>query len=121
MVERPVRPAGLASGWRSRPGVVRLAAALLALFFLACLLTAPLFRPGRRRGRPRLETLRLGDRHENGIVVPYSGLRTAVLLLATACLALACLGLVVFADAVADDPAESPWPVRLVGTVGVVV
>ena len=29
------------------------------------------------------------------------------------------LGFVVFADAFADDPGESPWPVRLVGVVGV--
>jgi hypothetical protein len=42
-----------------------------------------------------------------------------VLLGVIACMALAFLGLVVFADAFAD-PGESPWPVRLVGTVGVV-
>jgi hypothetical protein len=42
-----------------------------------------------------------------------------VLLGATACLALAMLGFVVFADAFVD-PGESPWPVRLVGSVGVV-
>jgi hypothetical protein len=35
--------------------------------------------------------LQLGERDERGIVVPYSGLRTAVLLAAIACLALACL------------------------------
>jgi hypothetical protein len=99
-------------------GADRGAGVTIALFFLACLLTAPLFRPGRRRGRLRLETLRLGDRQERGMLVPYSSSRTAVLLGATACMALACLGLVVFADAFAD-PGESPWPVRLVGTVGV--
>jgi hypothetical protein len=32
MAERPARPAVLTGGWRSRPGVVRLAAALLGLF-----------------------------------------------------------------------------------------
>jgi hypothetical protein len=101
-------------------GADRGVGAAIALFFLACSLTAPLFRPGRRRGRLRLETLQLGERRERGIVVPYSGLRTALLLVATACMALACLGLVVFADAFADDPGESPWPVRLVGAVGVV-
>jgi hypothetical protein len=92
----------------------------VGLFFFACLLTAPLFAPGWRRGRLRLETLRLGDRHQRGIVVPYSRWRTAVLLGAMACLALACLGFVVFADAFADDPGESPWPVRPLGVVGVV-
>jgi hypothetical protein len=92
----------------------------IALFFLACLLTAPLFRSGRRRGPLRLQTLRLGDRQERGTLIPYSGWRTALLLGATACLALASLGYVVFADAFADDPGESPWPMRLVGTVGVV-
>jgi hypothetical protein len=101
-------------------GADRGAGAAIALFFLACLLTAPLFAPGRRRGHLRLETLRVGGRHERGVVVPYSGLRMAIVLGATACLALAMLGLVVFADAFADDPGASPWPVRLVGGVGVV-
>ena len=32
MVERSARPAVLAAGWRSRPGVVRVAAVLLGLF-----------------------------------------------------------------------------------------
>jgi len=100
-------------------GAERGAGATIALFFFACFLMAPLFAPGRRRGRLRLETLRLGDRHERGIVVPYSGPRTAVLLGAIACLALAMLGFVVFADAFADS-GESLWPVRLVGAVGVV-
>jgi hypothetical protein len=99
-------------------GAERGAGAATSLFFFACLLTAPLFAPGRRGGRLRLETLRVGDRHERGILVPYSGLRMAMVLGATACLALASLGFVVFADAFADDPGESPWPVRLVGAVG---
>ena len=34
MGQRPTRPAVLAAGWRSRPGVVRVAAALLGLFGL---------------------------------------------------------------------------------------
>jgi hypothetical protein len=101
-------------------GAERGVGASIALFFLACLLTAPLFRSGRRRGPLRLQTLRLGDRQERGTLIPYSGWRTALLLGATACLALASLGYVVFADAFADDPGESPWPMRLVGTVGVV-
>jgi hypothetical protein len=101
-------------------GAERGVGASIAVFFLACLLTAPLFRSGRRRGRLRLQTLRLGDRQERGTLIPYSGWRTALLLGATACLALASLGYVVFADAFADDPGESPWPMRLVGTVGVV-
>jgi hypothetical protein len=100
-------------------GAERGAGATTALFFLACLLAAPLFAPGRRRGHLRLETLRVGDRRERGVVVPYSGLRTGVLLVATACLALAMLGFVVFADAFAD-PGQPSWPVRLVGVVGVV-
>jgi hypothetical protein len=98
-------------------GAERGAGAAIALFFLACLLTAPLFAPGRRGGPLRLETVRLGGRQERGILVPYSGLRMAMVLAATACLALAMLGFVVFADAFADG--ESPWPVRLVGAVGV--
>jgi hypothetical protein len=98
-------------------GAERGAGAATALFFLACLLMAPLFAPGRRRGPLRLEILRLGDREEHGILVPYSGLRMAMVLGATACLALAMLGFVIFADAFAD-PGESPWPVRLVGVVG---
>jgi hypothetical protein len=110
---------GLALALTGR-GAERGAGATIALFFLACLLAAPLFAPGRRRGHLRLDTLRVGDRHERGVVVPYSGLRTGVLLVATACLALAMLGFVVFADAFADDPGESPWPVRLIGVVGVV-
>jgi hypothetical protein len=101
-------------------GAERGAGASIALFFLACLLAAPLFAPGRRRGRLRLETLRVGDRLERGVMVPYSGLRMAMVLVATACLALAMLGFVVFAGAFADDPGESPWPVRLIGVVGVV-
>jgi hypothetical protein len=101
-------------------GAERGSGAATALFFLACVLTAPLFAPGRRRGRLRLETLQLGERHERGIVVPYSQSGTAMIIAAIACMALACLGLVVFADAFADDPGESPWPVRLVGVVGVV-
>jgi hypothetical protein len=101
-------------------GAERGAGASIALFFFACLLVAPLFAPGRRRGRLRLETLRVGDRHERGVMVPYSGLRMAIVVVATACLALATLGFVVFAGAFADDPGESPWPVRLVGVVGVV-
>jgi hypothetical protein len=101
-------------------GAERGAGVTTALFFLACLLTAPLFAPGRRRGRLRLETLRVGNDRERGVVVPYSGWRTGVLLVATAFLALAMLGFVVFADAFADDPGESPWPVRLVGAVGFV-
>jgi hypothetical protein len=101
-------------------GAERGAGAVTALFFLACLLTAPLLAPGRRHGRLRLETLRVGDRQEHGILVPYSGLRIAIVLVATACLALAMLGFVVFADAFADDPWESPWPLRLVGVVGLV-
>ena len=109
---------GLVLALTSR-GADRGAGATIALFFLACLLAAPLFAPGRRRGHLRLETLRLGDRQERGILVPYSGLRTGVLLVATACLALSMLGFVVFADAFADL-GESPWPVRLVGVVGVV-
>jgi hypothetical protein len=102
-------------------GAERGAGATMGLFGLACLLTVPLFRPRRRRGRLRLETLRLGDRHERGIVVPYSGLQTAMVRVATACMALASLGFVVFADAFADDPGESPWPPRLIGAAGVVV
>jgi hypothetical protein len=101
-------------------GADRGAGATIALFFFACFLAAPLFWPGRRQGRLRLETLRLGDRHQRGILVPYSGWRTALQLAAIAFLALAFLGFVVFADAFADDPGESPWPVRLLGTVGVV-
>jgi hypothetical protein len=101
-------------------GAERGAGASIALFFFACLLTAPLFAPGRRRGRLRLETLRVGDRDERGVMVPYSGLRMAMVLAATTCLALATLGFVVFAGAFADDPGESPWPVRLVGVIGVV-
>jgi hypothetical protein len=110
---------GLALALTGR-GAERGAGAAIALFFLACLLTAPLFAPGRRRGQLRLETLRVGDRHERGVVVPYSGLRQGVLLVAIACLALAMLGFVVFADAFADDPGESAWPVRLIGVVGLV-
>jgi hypothetical protein len=102
-------------------GAERGAGATIGLFGLACVLAAPLFRPRRRRGRLRLETLRLGDRHQCGVVVPYSGLRTAMALAATACMALASLGLVVFADAFADDPGESPWPPRLIGAAGVLV
>jgi MFS family permease len=101
-------------------GAERGAGAATALFFLACLLAAPLFAPGRRGGPLRLETLRLGDRQERGILVPYSGLRMAMVLGATTCLALASLGMVVFAEAFADDPGESPWPVRLTGVVGAV-
>jgi hypothetical protein len=100
-------------------GAERGAGATIALFFLACFVVAPLFAPGPRRCRLRLETLRVGDRNERGIVVPHSGWRTAVLLGGIACLALAMLGFVVFADAFAD-PGESPWPVRLVGVVGLV-
>ena len=110
---------GLALALTGR-GAERGVGATNTLFFLACLLTAPLFAPGRRRGQLRLETLRVGDRHERGVVVPFSGLRQGVLLVAIACLALAMLGFVVFADAFADDPGESVWPVRLVGVVGVV-
>jgi hypothetical protein len=101
-------------------GADRGAGATIALFFLACVLMAPLFAPRQRRGRLRLETLQVGDRHERGIVVPYSGSGTAMIIAAIACLALAMLGFVVFADAFADDPGQSPWPVRLVGAVGVV-
>jgi hypothetical protein len=99
-------------------GAERGVGATIALFFFACLLVAPLLAPGRRQGQLRLETLRLGDRHERGILVPNSGWRTAVLLAAIACLALAMLGFVAFADAFAD-PGEAPWPVRLLGVVGV--
>jgi hypothetical protein len=108
---------GLVMALSSR-GAERGAGAAIALFFFACLLTTPLFAPGQRGGRLRLETVRVGDRHERGILVPYSGLRMAMVLGATACLALASLGFVVFADAFANDPGESPWPVRLVGAVG---
>ena len=101
-------------------GAERGAGAAIALFFLACALSAPLFAPGRRGGRLRLETVRLGDRRERGVLVPHSGWRTALLLAASACLALAMLGFVVFADAFADDPGESSWLVRLVGAVGLV-
>jgi hypothetical protein len=101
-------------------GAERGAGASIALFFFACLLAAPLSAPGRWRGRLRLETLRVGDRHERGVMIPYSGLRMAMVLVATACLALAMLGFVVFAGAFADDPGESPWPVRLIGMIGVV-
>jgi hypothetical protein len=110
---------GLVMALSSR-GAERGAGAAIALFFFSCLLVAPLFAPGRRGGPLRLETARLGGRQERGILVPYSGLRMAIVLGATACLALASLGFVVFADAFADDPGESPWPVRLVGAVGVV-
>jgi hypothetical protein len=98
-------------------GAERGVGATIGLFFLGCLLSTPLFLPGRRRGRLRLETVRLGDRHERGMLVPYSSWRTVLLFGAIACLALAFLGLVVFADAMAD-PGESPWPLRLLGTVG---
>ena len=111
---------GLALALTGR-GAERGVGVTIALFFLACLLTAPLFAPGRRRGQLRLETLRVGDRHERGVAVPYSGLRAGALLVAIACLALAMLGFVVFADAFADDPGESAWPVRLVGVVGLVL
>ena len=38
MVERSTQPAVLARGWRSRPGVVRVAAVLLGLFGLLLVL-----------------------------------------------------------------------------------
>jgi hypothetical protein len=98
-------------------GAERGVGATMALFFFACFLVAPLFAPGRPRGQLRLETLRLGEQHERGILVPNSGWQAALLLAAIACLALAMLGFLVFADAFAD-PGESPWPVRLVGVVG---
>jgi hypothetical protein len=101
-------------------GAERGAGVTIAVFFFACFLVAPLIAPWRRRGRLRLETLRLGERQERGILVPYSGWRTAVQLAAMACMAMASLGFVAFADAFADDPGESPWPLRLVGVVGVV-
>jgi hypothetical protein len=101
-------------------GAERGAGATMGLFGLACVLVAPLFRPRRRRGRLRLATLRLGDRYQRGVVVPYAGLQTALVGAATACMALASLGLVVFADAFAD-PGASPWPPRLLGAAGVVV
>ena len=99
-------------------GAERGVGATMALFSFACFLVAPLFAPGRPRGQLRLETLQLGEQHERGILVPNSGWEAALLLAAIACLALAMLGLVVFADAFAD-PGESPWPVRLLGVVGV--
>jgi hypothetical protein len=68
--------------------------------------------------RPRLETVELGQSRERGVVVPYSGPRTALALVASVCVGLACLGLVVFVGSFADDPGESPWPLRVVGTVG---
>jgi hypothetical protein len=68
--------------------------------------------------RPRLETVELGQSRERGVGVPYSGPRTALALVASGCVGLACLGLVVFAGSFADDPGESPWPLRVVGTVG---
>jgi hypothetical protein len=40
MAERSARPAMLAGGWRSRPGVVRVAAVLLGLFGLLLVLIA---------------------------------------------------------------------------------
>jgi hypothetical protein len=110
---------GLALALTGR-GADRGAGTTIALFFLACLLVAPLFAPGRRRGHLRLETLQVDNRRERGVVVPYSGLRMGMLLATTACLTLAMLGFVVYADAFADDPGESPWPARLVGVVGVV-
>ena len=110
---------GLAMALTGR-GAERGAGATIALFFLACLLVAPLFAPGRRQGHLRLETVKVGGRPDRGLVVPYSGLRMGVVLAATACLTLAMLGFVVFADAFADDPGASPWPVRLIGAIGVV-
>src|SRR6266508_1912110 len=41
MAERPAWPAVLAAGWRSRPGVVRVAAALLGLLLLVALRRHP--------------------------------------------------------------------------------
>src|SRR5262245_31530750 len=70
-------------------------------------------------GRPAAGD-REGGRPDRDVVVPYSGLRMGVLLAATGCLTLPMLGFVVFADAFADDPGASPWPVRLIGAVGVV-
>jgi hypothetical protein len=99
-------------------GADRATGAVAALFFFACLLTAPLFAPRRRRGRPRLGSVALDGRQERGVVVPYSAAGQAVLLVASACLALACLGLAVFAGAFAGGPGASPWPARLVGGVG---
>jgi hypothetical protein len=95
-------------------GAERGVGASAALFFFACMLTAPVFRPRRRQGRPRLETVRLGDRRERGVVVPYSGAQTALLLVASAMLALACLGIAVFAG----DGGASAWTMRAVGTLG---
>jgi hypothetical protein len=101
-------------------GAERGTGATIALFFLACCLAAPLFAPGRRHGRMRLETLRLGERQERGIVVPYSRLRTGMVLAVAALMTLASLGFVVFAGAFAGDPGESPWPARVIGAVGAV-
>ena len=105
--------AGLALALTGR-GADRATGAVAALFFFACLLTAPLFAPRRRRGRPRLEAVHLDGRQERGVVVPYSGAAQALLLAAGACLALACLGLAVFAG----GPGASAWPARMVGGVG---
>jgi hypothetical protein len=103
--------AGLALAVAGR-GAERATGAIAALFFFACLLTAPLFAPRRRRGRPRLEAVRLDGHEERGVVVPYSGAAQALLLAASACLALACLGLAVFAGG------PGAWPARVVGGVG---
>jgi hypothetical protein len=100
--------AGLALAVGGR-GAERVTGAVAALFFFACLLTAPMFAPRRRRGRPRLATVHLDGREQRGVVVPYSGPGTALLLVAAACMALACLGLAV---------SGAPWPARLVGGVG---
>lgn len=80
-------------------------------FALACLAVLPGVYPGPRRGRPWTTTLRVGDRSEPGVALPYSLLRTSAAALAAAPMAAASLGAALLADADAR--------VRVAGVVGV--
>jgi hypothetical protein len=104
----------LSGGEERGPGVV------IVFFGLGLLLTTPLFKTWRARGRPIMQTIDRDGRPQKGLGFPYSRDLTRMTSYALLCMGLASGGFVLFAEEFAD-PGESKTPFLVFGTLGTIL
>ena len=104
----------LSGGEERGPGIV------IVFFGLGLLLTTPLFKTWRARGKPVVQTTDRDGRTRTGLGFPYSRDLTRVSAYASLCMGLASGGFVLFAEEFADA-GESTTPFLVFGGLGTVL
>ncbi len=91
----------------------------VGFFGLGILLTTPLFRNWKPRGRPSVRTMERSGRSRTGLSFPYAGDKIRVAGLAALCMGAATAGFALFPDSFAD-PGESVTGIRAFGAFGAI-